>query len=561
MNFIERYTRSHYDSMEDFEQHFSIQVPEHFNFAYDIVDEYARLSPNKCAMVWVNDEGEEHVFSSLDMKRLSDRCANVLRGLGLGKGDVIMTMLMQRYEFWILSLACHKLGVVLIPASNQLTTKDVLYRVEAANIRLIVSVNDPYCVASINHAAEQHPGILDYRMGVGASIPEGWLDFKTLVNEASPEFVPPTGADMPQNQDRMLMFFTSGTTGMPKAVVQDFTYPLGHIVTAAFWQNVEDDGLHLTVSDTGWAKCAWGKIYGQWIAGTALFVYDYKRFHAQDLCQKVCDYKVTTFCAPATVYRFMIKEDLSQFDFSNLHHACVAGEPLNPEVQSQFHRLTGCRLMEAYGQSETTPIAGTFTWMEPKPGSMGKPNPLYEVVLLSDDGQPVPVGEEGEVCIRTSNGKPVGLFNGYYNAPEVTQRAWHDGFYHTGDVAWKDEDGFLWFVGRADDVIKSSGYRIGPFEVESVLMEHPSVLECAITGYPDPVRGQAVKATIVLARGYTASDALKKELQDYVKHNTAPYKYPRVVEFVTELPKTTSGKVRRKDIVRRDMEAFRTQQQ
>ena len=559
MNLIDRFTRADYADMADFAANCHIHVPENFNFGYDVVDEYARLCPQKRALVWLNDKGDEKILDFGDIKRLSDQTANMLVSLGVRKGTKIMLILMQRYEYWYISIALHKIGAVLIPATYQLAAKDIAYRIDAAHVDMVISVGDAHVVQEINLSTEKTSRPFQ-RICLGDATPEGWLNFHALADQAPTQWTRPTGAEATHNDDMMLMYFTSGTSGYPKMAVHDFTYPLGHIVTAAFWQNVQDDGLHLTVADTGWAKSSWGKIYGQWIAGTALFVYDYERFHAQDLAEKITTWGVTTFCAPATVYRFMIKEDLSAYDFSKLRYAVVAGEPLNPEVQAQFTAVAGgIRLMEGYGQTESTIIAGTFRWMQPKPGSMGRPNPNYTIALLDEDGQPVPYGEEGELCIDTRHGKPVGLFTGYYESPEKTQELWHDGYYHTGDVVWRDEDGFLWFVGRADDVIKSSGYRIGPFEVENVLMEHPAVLECAVTGVPDPIRGQAVKGTIVLAPGYSPSEALAKELQVYVKGNTAPYKYPRVIEFVEQLPKTTSGKIRRKDIVKADREKYAQQ--
>lgn len=560
MNLIDRFTRAHYDSMEDFSRNLSIRVPEDFNFAYDVCDEYARLTPEKRALLWVNDDGEEKSFTFAQMRDESNRMANMLRAKGIGKGDAVMVLLMQRYEYWPIAMALHKLGAILIPATHMLTAKDILYRCQAADIKMVICVEEAPLLDGVDAAMAKAP-TLRHRLVISDAPRPGWESLHALTAPCSADFPRPQGKDATSAHDPMLIYFTSGTTGMPKMVLQDFSYPLAHIVTAAFWQNVQDGGLHLTVADTGWAKASWGKIYGQWIAGSAIFVYDYERFHADRMCEVITRYQVTTFCAPATVYRFLIKENLSAYDFSHMKYACVAGEPLNPEVQSQWVQQTGLPLMEAYGQSESTPIAGTFIWMKPKPGSMGKINPCYRVALLNDDGEPAGYGEEGEVCIYTAEGKPTGLFNGYYRAPELTESVWHDGYYHTGDVAWQDEDGYLWFVGRADDVIKSSGYRIGPFEVESVIMEHPAVLECAVTGTPDPVRGQAVKATIVLARGYEPSDALVKEIQTYVKKATAPYKYPRVVVFVDELPKTPSGKIRRKEIVRMDMEAYRAAQQ
>jgi acetyl-CoA synthetase len=377
-----------------------------------------------------------------------------------------------------------------------------------------------------------------------------WADFNAFWKDAPQGFSRPSKVNT--NSDIMLLYFTSGTTGMPKMVQHNFAYPLGHVATAKFWHQVRDGGLHITVADTGWAKAAWGKIYGQWICGTALFVYDYDRFVPQDMLNVIVKYKVTTFCAPPTVYRFLIREDLSKYDFSALKNCTVAGEPLEPEIYEQFKAGTGIKLRECYGQTELTVTVCTYPWMEPKPGSMGRPSPGYDIDLLRDDGSSCDMGEEGQLVIRTGKRKPIGIFGGYYRDEELTKSVWHDDIYYTGDMAWRDEDGYLWFVGRSDDVIKSSGYRIGPFEVESALMEHQAVLECAITGVPDPDRGTVVKATVVLAKGWSPSEELKKELQNHVKKITAPYKYPRIVEFVTELPKTISGKIRRVQIREED---------
>jgi acetyl-CoA synthetase len=384
---------------------------------------------------------------------------------------------------------------------------------------------------------------------------DGWYNFNSEIEKESSQFERPTGENAPTNESMMLLYFTSGTTGMPKMVAHDFTYPLGHINTAKYWQNVIDHGLHLTVADTGWAKAVWGKIYGQWLSGCAVFVYDYEKFVPHELLDVICKYGVTSFCAPPTIYRFFIKEDLTKYDFSKLKHCAVAGEPLNPEVYNQFYKATGLKLMEGYGQTELTVTLGTFPWMEPKPGSMGKPAPGYDIDLLDENGNSCEVGEEGQIVIRTNKRKPAGMFIGYYRDQELTNKVWHDGIYYTGDMAWRDEDGYYWFVGRADDVIKSSGYRIGPFEVESALLEHPAVLECAITAVPDPIRGQVVKATVVLTKNYTPGDDLVKELQNHVKTVTAPYKYPRIIEFVKELPKTISGKIRRVEIRDKDKTA------
>jgi acetyl-CoA synthetase len=481
-----------------------------------------------------------------------------------------MLILKRRYEYWPILLALHKLGAIAIPATHLLTLKDIVYRCGAADIAGIVSVDDPAVMAHIDEAEEKIRASggklsLRYKAFVRSvhtppekKIPSGavagalpWGDFNALRAAASPVFTRPKHTN--DNDDIMLLYFTSGTTGMPKMVRHNFAYPLGHITTAKYWQHVQDGGLHLTVADTGWAKAAWGKIYGQWLCGSAVFVYDYDRFVPSAMLEVVCRHRVTTFCAPPTVYRFFIKEDLSKYDFSALVHCSVAGEPLNPEIYEQFLAGTGHRLHECYGQTELTATMCTlYPWVEPKPGSMGKPSPGYDIDLVREDGSPCDMGEEGELVVRTDKRKPAGMFGGYYRDEELTRSVWHDDVYHTGDVAWRDEDGYYWFVGRSDDVIKSSGYRIGPFEVESALHEHPSVLECAITGVPDPDRGTVVKATVVLARGWVASEALKLELQNHVKKTTAPYKYPRIIEFVEELPKTISGKIRRVQIRKED---------
>lgn len=551
MRIIDKYCKMNYRSYRDFKERFVINVPERFNFAYDVVDEIAAKSPDKTALVWCNDEGEEHFFSFGDMKTLSDKAANVLKDCGIGRGDRVMLTLKRRYEYWIITLALCKLGATVIPATFLLTEKDFKYRFTAANVRMIITEDDDELCGYIAKAQAATGDIL--RVKASLREREGFLNFTEALEAASPDFERPTGEDAQENSDVMLMYFTSGTTGMPKMVTHDFTYPLGHIVTAGFWQNLQETDLHFTAADTGWAKCSWGKIYGQWICEAAVFAYDYgTRFKPQDYLHLIEKYKITTFCAPPTIFRFFIKEDLSQFDLSSLRATYIAGEPLNPEVYKQWYQATGLKLREGYGQTETCVLAATFPWLEPKPGSMGKPSPWFNIQLLDRDGRVCEPGEEGEVCVDMRLGRPAGLFIEYYQAEEKTAECKYDGFYHTGDMAWADEDGYLWFIGRNDDVIKSSGYRIGPFEVESAMLEHPAVLETAITAVPDPVRGQVVKATVVLARGYTPSEELKKELQNHVKKATAPYKYPRIVEFVDELPKTSSGKIRRVEIRQRD---------
>ncbi|WP_298684352.1 AMP-binding protein [uncultured Methanomethylovorans sp.] len=542
-----------FNSYEDFKENFTINVPDNFNFAYDVVDVYAAQQPQKQALVWCDDNGNEAVFNFRDLQYYSNKTANVFAKYGIKKGDNVMLILKSRYEFWFCLLALHRIGAVAVPATHMLTKKDIVYRVELADIKAVVCARDDYVLGEIDAAHKECGSILKHIMVLGAER-KGWINFNTELEAASENFNRPTGEEATTNSDISIIYFSSGTTGLPKMVQHDFAYPLAHIITAKYWQNVTDGGLHYTVADSGWAKCIWGKIYGQWIAGSAVFVYDYDRFSADKMLENTARYNVTTFCAPPTIYRFLIREDLSKYDFSKLKYCVVAGEPLNPEVYEQFLELTGLKLMEGFGQTETVVSVATYPWMEPKPGSMGKPSPLYDIELLNAQGNACEVGEEGELCIDTSFSNPPGIFAGYRLEPERTADVWHDGYYHTGDMAWKDEDGYFWFVGRADDIIKTSGYRVGPFEVESALIEHPAVLECAITGVPDPIRGQVIKATIVLTKNYTASEELKKELQEHVKKVTAPYKYPRIVEFVSELPKTISGKIRRVEIRDKDKE-------
>ncbi len=544
--------RTEYNSYLDFKESFKIKIPENFNFAFDVVDETALRTPEKTAMVWCDDNGNEATFTFGQMKHFSDKAANFFTSAGIRKGDPVMLILKRRYEFWFCTLALNKIGAITIPATHLLSTKDIIYRNNAADIKMIVCIPDPLVIEHIENSESASP-TLKHKVVTGMDR-EGWLNFTDGMEKSPEYFERPSSAEATTNSDTMLLYFTSGTTGMPKMVSHDFTYPLGHILTAKYWQNVQDDGLHFTVADTGWAKSAWGKIYGQWLSGCAVMTYDYDKFVPKNLMEVIEKHKVVTFCAPPTIYRFLIKEDLSKYDLSSLKYCVVAGEPLNPEVYKQFLDLTGIKLMEGYGQTECTVAVATFPWMEPKPGSMGKPSPGYDIEILGDDGNPVEVGIEGEIVIRTSKTKPVGMFNGYYRDDQLTATVWSDGVYRTGDMAWRDEDGYFWFVGRADDVIKSSGYRIGPFEVESALMEHPAVLECAITAVADPDRGQIVKATIVTSKNYQPSEELARELQEHVKKVTAPYKYPRIVEFVRELPKTISGKIRRVQIREDDKE-------
>ena len=539
-------SRTVFTSQEDYIRNFRIRVPADFNFAYDVVDAYAAEQPGKKALLWTNDQGAEIQFTFADMKRETDRTASYFQSLGIGRGDMVMLILKRRYEFWFSILALHKLGAVAIPATHLLTRKDVVYRCNMAGVKAIVAAGEPVITGHIAAAMPESP-TTKLLISVGPEVPEGFLDFHEGIRHAAP-FVRPQHVNT--NDDIMLMYFTSGTTGEPKMVAHDFTYPLGHISTGCFWHNLHEGSLHLTIADTGWAKAAWGKLYGQWLAGANIFVYDHEKFTPADILHKIGQYRITSLCAPPTIYRFLIREDLSKYDLSSLEYCTTAGEALNGAVYDTFKRLTGVRLMEGFGQTETTLTLATFPWMEPKPGSMGVPNPQYDIDLLTSDGRSAEDGEQGQIVIRTDRGKPLGLFKEYYLNDGMTHEVWHDGVYYTGDVAWRDEDGYFWFVGRADDVIKSSGYRIGPFEVESALMTHPAVVECAITGVPDEIRGQVVKATIILGEKYRprAGEELIRELQDHVKRITAPYKYPRIIEFVDELPKTISGKIRRKAI-------------
>lgn len=548
---LERFVKqTHFTSQEDFIKNFRVEVPENFNFGYDVVDAWAAEEPDKEAILWTNDKGACIHFSYADLKKYTDQTASYFQSLGIGHGDKVMLILKRRYEFWYSIIALHKLGAVVIPATHLLTKKDIVYRCNAASIKMIVMAGEEVITKHVIDAMPESPTV-EKLVSIGPDMPEGFLDFHKGIESAAP-FVRPEHVNT--NDDISLMYFTSGTTGEPKMVAHDFTYPLGHIVTGSFWHNLHKDSLHLTIADTGWGKAVWGKLYGQMIAGATVFVYDHEKFTPADILQKIHDYHITSLCAPPTIYRFLIREDLSKYDLSSLEYCTTAGEALNYSVYETFLKITGIRLMEGFGQTETTLTLATFPWMEPKPGSMGVPNPQYEIDLIKPDGRSAEDGEQGQIVVRTNHGKPLGLFKEYYRAPELTHEAWHDGIYYTGDVAWRDEDGYYWFVGRADDVIKSSGYRIGPFEVESALMTHPAVVECAITGVPDEIRGQVVKATIILAKDYKdkAGDALIKELQDHVKRVTAPYKYPRVIEFVDELPKTISGKIRRVEIRQKD---------
>lgn len=539
-------TQTTYSSQEDFNRNFQLMVPENFNFGYDIIDGWATKAPDKLAMLWTNDQGEVRRYTFADMKHYTDQTASFFQSLGIKKGDVVMLILKRRAEFWFSTVALTKLGATVVPATHLLTKKDIIYRCDAADIKMIVCAGETVITDHIVEARSECQS-LKHIVSVGPVVPDGFIDFQMGISEA-PSFVRPDSVNT--NDDTMLLYFTSGTSGQPKMVAHNFTYPLGHISTALLWHNLTPDSLHLTIADTGWAKAAWGKIYGQWIVGAALFVYDHEKFTPADFLKMIETHHVTSLCAPPTIFRYLIHENLTNYDLSSLKYCTIAGEALNPAVYDTFKQLTGLKLMEGFGQTETTLLLGNMPWMQPKPGSMGLPIPQYDIDLVDYEGRSVEAGEQGQIVIRIKDKKPVGLFKGYYKDEERTREAIKDGLYYTGDIAWRDEDGYYWFVGRADDVIKSSGYRIGPFEVESALMTHPAVIECAITGVPDEMRGQVVKATIILAPEYKskAGEALIKELQNHVKRITAPYKYPRVIEFVEELPKTISGKIRRTEI-------------
>ena len=548
--FTKYLNKTQFSDFEDFKANYQLNVPDNFNFGYDIVDAWAEKEPQKKALLWTNDKGECREFTFAEMKYYTDQTASYFQTLGIKKGDTVMAILKRRYEFWFTIVALHKIGAVIIPATHLLTAKDLIYRNNAADIKAIIAVGEEPIISHINDSMPDSPTV-ETLISIGAEIPDGWHDFQKGIEQAPP-FKAMQGIN--KNDDPLIISFTSGTTGNPKMVLLNRVYPLAHIVTAKYWHNLNENSLHLTIADTGWLKAVWGKLYGQWIVGACVFVYDHEKFTPADMLEMIQKYRITSLCAPPTIFRFLIREDITKYDLSSLEYCTIAGEALNPVVYEQFYRLTGIKLREGYGQSETTLSLFTSPWIEPKPGSMGLSNPHYDVDLLTSDGRSAEVGEQGQIVIRVDKKYPVGLMNEYYRNRELTNEVLHDGIYHTGDVAWRDEDGYFWFVGRADDVIKSSGYRIGPFEVESALMTHPAVVECAITGVPDEIRGQVVKATIILAKDYKdkAGEALIKEIQDHVKQVTAPYKYPRIVEFVEELPKTISGKIRRTEIREKD---------
>jgi len=545
--------RTEFSSYRDFKDNFKINVPENFNFGFDVVDAWAEKEPDKRALLWVDDSGHERTFTFTDISKLSNRAANYFTSLGIKKGDMVMMILRRRWEYWICAVALHKIGATLIPGSLQMTKKDIVYRVESADVHTLICVDDDFVIAQAETAQAEAPQLSRLLMVSGgkeaARIHGDWLDLDAALEDESISDVW-SGGRVTKNEDIMLIYFTSGTTKMPKMVMHNFIHPLGHIVTAKYWQHVEENKLHISVADSAWAKFGWGKIYGQWIVGASLFAYDMDKFVASKLLSMLEKYQVTTFCAPPTMYRFMLQEDLTKYDLSSIHHCATAGEPLNPEVVKQWQKYTGHLIYEGFGQSEGPVLIANFGWDEIKPGSTGKPAPNTNVLLLNDYDAEVEDGEEGSICVPAT--KPTGLFVGYYGDEDATNEALGGKYYNLHDKAWRDSDGYYYFIGRSDDMIKSSGYRIGPFEVESALVEHDAVVECAITAVPDPVRGQIVKATIVLAKGYEASDALVKELQNHVKRVTAPYKYPRIIEFVDELPKTLGGKIKRAQIRKAD---------
>ena len=540
---------------EDYREHLEFIVPERFNFAYDVMDAWAEECPDALALWWVNDKGDNRRISFGEMKELTDRTAAYFSSLGIGSGDMVMLILKRRLEFWLSVLALHKIGAITIPATHMLTSKDIVYRNRKAHIKAIVCVGDTYVLEQVEKASQQY-AVNQILVSVGPEVPAGYHDWHAEWKDVP---LPLNLQRVSGGTDTMLAYFTSGTSGEPKLVAHDYLYALGHLTTGVFWHHLHPGSIHLTVADTGWGKAAWGELYGQWIAGATVFVYDQERFDACRMMEAIERYRITSFCAPPTVYRFMVHEDMSRYDLSSLEHCTTAGEALNASVFDKFKAATGLSLYEGFGQTETTMTLGTMPWVTPKPGSMGLPNPQYDIDLIKPDGTSCQNGEQGEIIVRTDNVIPMGLFKGYYGDDALTRQVWHDGVYHTGDLAWRDEDGYYWFVGRTDDVIKSSGYRIGPFEVESALMTHPSVVECAVTGVPDPFRGHVVKATIVLKQEwkYKAGDVLVKELQEHVKKETAPYKYPRIVEFVEELPKTISGKIRRVEIRQQDESSYK----
>ena len=547
-------SRIDYESYEDLYKNFKISIPENFNFAYDVVDEYAKTEPKREALVWCDDNDESHIFTFKDLSLASQRTANFLAEQGIQKGDRVMLILRRRYEFWFFLLALHRIGAIAIPATNMLAAEDLEYRFKAAEVKMVVTYDEPALQKEVDKAKSKCPSV-EKLVTVGQTARQNWISFYDDYEIFPAKFERPEGEATTHNDDIMIVYFTSGTSSNPKMVAHTFTYPLGHIVTAKYWQHVIDGGRHLTVAETGWAKALWGKIYGQWIAGSAVFTYDMKVFIPGKLLEKMAEYKVTTFCAPPTVYRYILQHGIGKYDLSSLKHCTTAGEALNVDIYNKFYEQTGLRMQEGYGQTELTLTTGNFGFSEPHPGSMGKPSPGYRMEIVNADGEPCADDEVGELIIKIDQGKPFGMFGGYYRDDERTEKVFEGGVYHTGDTATRDKDGYYWFVGRNDDLIKSSGYRISPFEVEEVIHKHPAVLEVAVTGVEDKDRGQAVKATIVLQKGYEASKELAKEIQLFTKKVAASYKSPRIIDFVTELPKTISGKIRRATIRDKDAEA------
>ncbi len=520
-----------FENYEDYKQNAAPQVPDNFNFSYDVIDELAKETPEKVALLWTNDDKETKSFTFKDLSKMSNSVANFLASKGLVKGDTVLLFMRRRWEYWILMLAMHKLGVIPIPSTNQLKTEDIEYRIQQADVKAIIAFDDGHILNEIKNAI----GEKGIQLISNDEVADSLSKFPDTLSRISNE-----------NTDTMVIYFTSGTTDMPKMVAHNFAYPLGHINTAVFWQRLRDGDIHFTLSESGWAKCSWGKMYGQWLAGATVFVFDFSGIAtAHDLLTAISEHHITSFCAPPTVYKMLIHADFSKYDLSSLKKADIAGEALNPEVFERFLELTGIKLREGFGQTETCVMLFCNEWIEPKPGSMGMPSAGWDVQLLDESGKPVSDGTVGEICVSLKGGRPTGLFQGYHKNEKLTTQVFRDGYYHTGDVAYRDSDGYYWFVGRNDDLIKTSGYRVSPFEVESVLLEHPAVREVAVTGIPDPSRGMAVKATIVLNKYFQPTDILVRQLQDHVRSRTASYKYPRVIEFVDSLPMTISGKIRR----------------
>ncbi len=552
---LDRYVeKTEFESYEDFCENLNIKIPEGFNYAYDIVDTYAQEQPDKVALVWCNEK-EDKIFTFKDLKYYSDKAANFFTSIGVKRGDRVLLTLKSRYDFWYCMLALHKIKAIAVPATHMLKPEDIEYRITAGGINTVITIREEGVPESYAEV-ESTLGLKLNKIFAGDKDMPGWYNLREEVEKASSNWERPN-YENDTVHDISVLFFSSGSTGQPKMIKHSFDYPLAHIVTSKYWHQVIDGGLHYTIADTGWGKALWGEIYGPWIAGSGIYIYDYDRFHPLEVLSKALDHNITTLCCPPTMYRFFISEGIEDLDFSSLKYPTTAGEPLNDEVFYKFKELTGLEIRESFGQTETIATLANFPWIDLKLGSMGKPAPIFDIHLLNNEGKECDVGEIGEIVFDISKGYPLGLFKGYYNNEEKTNETIYDGYYHTGDSAWIDEDGYYWYKGRIDDVIKSSGYKIGPYEVESALLSHEAVLDCAVTGIPHPIRGQIVKATIVLEDGYTPSDDLTKDIQNHVKHVTAPYKYPRAVEYVDELPKTISGKIMRKKIRLADEEKYK----